>query len=265
MDRHGGHVGRDTGSRRSHSQPCIGRNEVAYDGAWSAVDGRSVPGGLAHRAGPGQSALTDVTAESGIDFHHRFGDDNLSNIVEGTGAGAVFFDYDGDGWLDIYLLSGCWTKDVSDNRGRKYRDKLTNRLYRNQQDGTFEDVTEKAGVGDKGFSFGWSAADFDNDGDLDLYVLQLRQQRLLSQQRRRHVYRYLRVIRAGEPAVEPVGALVRLRQRRRSGRVRRQLPEVRQRQVSRFLRRRKDIPGRSATVANPTHCTATTATARSRT
>ena len=117
--------------------------------------------------------LTDVTAEAGITFHHRFGDDNLSNIVEGTGSGAMFFDYNNDGWLDIYFVCAArWNKDVNDNRGRKYRGKLSNRLYRNKQDGTFEDVTDQAGVGDPdGFGVGCSAADYDNDGDLDLYVL----------------------------------------------------------------------------------------------
>lgn len=115
--------------------------------------------------------FTDVTEETGIEFHHRFGDDTLSNIVEGTGAGVVLFDYDGDGWLDIYFLCGCWHEEVSDNRGRKYRDKLSNRLYRNLGDGRFEDVTEAAGVGDKGFGVGGSAADYNGDGNIDLYVL----------------------------------------------------------------------------------------------
>ncbi len=125
--------------------------------------------------------LTDVTAEAGlmvktesgeIVFHHRFGDDDLSNIVEGSGAGAVMFDYNNDGWLDIYIVCGAWHKDVNDTRGRKYRGKLSNRLYRNRQDGTFEDVTAEAGVGDPdSFGFGCTAADYDNDGDLDLYVL----------------------------------------------------------------------------------------------
>ncbi len=116
-------------------------------------------------------SFTDVTEKAGLHFRHRFGDDKLSNIVEGTGAGAMFFDFDGDGWQDIYLLSGCWLKDVNDNRGRRYRGKLSNKLYRNNGDGTFTDVTEKARVGDRSFSVGCSAADFDNDGDLDLYVL----------------------------------------------------------------------------------------------
>jgi hypothetical protein len=115
--------------------------------------------------------FTDITKEAGINFKHSYGDFELSNIVEGTGAGAMFFDYDGDGWLDIYLVNGCWLKSVNDNRGRKLRGKLTNCLYRNNGDGTFTNATEKAGVGDTGFGFGCSAADFDNDGDLDLYVL----------------------------------------------------------------------------------------------
>ncbi len=115
--------------------------------------------------------FADVTEEAGIHFKHSFGDFDLSNIVEGTGAGAMFFDYDGDGWLDIYLLNGCWLSTVSDNRGRQLRGKLRNALYRNNGDGTFTDVTEKAGVGDRGFSCGASAADYDGDGDLDLYVL----------------------------------------------------------------------------------------------
>ncbi|MBN1805191.1 MAG: CRTAC1 family protein [Sedimentisphaerales bacterium] len=113
----------------------------------------------------------DVTEEAGINTKHSFGDFDLSNIVEGTGAGAMFFDYDGDGWLDIYFVNGSWLKNVNDNRGRSLRGKLTNSLYRNNGDGTFKNVTNQAGVGDKGFGFGCSSADFDNDGDVDLYVL----------------------------------------------------------------------------------------------
>jgi len=116
--------------------------------------------------------FTDVTDQAGIRFKQSFGDFELSNIVEGTGSGAMFFDYNGDGWLDIYFPNGRWHKDVSDNRGRELRGKLRNYLYRNNGDGTFTDVTEEAGVGggDK-YGVGCSATDFDNDGDLDLYVL----------------------------------------------------------------------------------------------
>ena len=115
--------------------------------------------------------FTDVTEQAGIRFRHSFGDFELGNIVEGTGAGAAFFDYDNDGWLDIYFVNGRWLEDVSDNRGRRLKDKLTNALYRNNGDGTFTDVTEKAGVGGKGYGVGVSAADYDGDGNIDLYVL----------------------------------------------------------------------------------------------
>jgi len=124
-----------------------------------------------HTGKPELPVFTDVTEEAGIRFKHGYGDFDLSNIVEGTGTGAMFFDYDGDGWLDIYFPNGCWLKDLSDNRGRKLRGKLANSLYRNNGDGTFTDVTRKAGVGDTGYGVGCSAADFDRDGDLDLYVL----------------------------------------------------------------------------------------------
>jgi hypothetical protein len=72
--------------------------------------------------------FTDVTKQAGINIKHSYGDFDLSNIVEGTGAGATFFDYNGDGWLDIYFVNGCWLKTVNDNRGRSLRDKLTNSL-----------------------------------------------------------------------------------------------------------------------------------------
>lgn len=113
----------------------------------------------------------DVTQAAGLQFKHSYGDYDLSNIVEGTGSGALFFDYDGDGWQDIYFVQGCWLKEVNDNRGLKLRGKLTNQLFRNNGDGTFADVTAKAGVGDRGFGTGCSAADYDADGDPDLYVL----------------------------------------------------------------------------------------------
>jgi hypothetical protein len=125
-------------------------------------------GGFASETLP---VFTDVTKKAGINVKHSYGDFDLTNIVEGTGAGAMFFDYDADGWLDIYFMNGCWLKNVNDNRGRSLRGKLANYLYRNNGDGTFTDVTEEADVGDKGYGVGCSAADFDQDGDLDLYVL----------------------------------------------------------------------------------------------
>jgi hypothetical protein len=116
--------------------------------------------------------FTDITEQAGITFKHSFGDYELDNIVEGTGSGPCFFDYDGDGDLDIYLPNGRWTKGVSDNRGRPLIGKLQNALYRNNGDGTFTDVTAAAGVAGASYSYSASAADYDGDGDLDLYVSQ---------------------------------------------------------------------------------------------
>ncbi len=132
---------------------------------------------------PAVPVFTDVTEKAGIQFKHSFGDQNLDNIVEGTGAGAMFFDYDNDGYLDIYLVNGRYRPPVpgdktspapgfSDNTGRRLRGKLSNKLYHNNHDGTFTDVTEKAGVsGGNSFGVGCSAADYDGDGFVDLYVL----------------------------------------------------------------------------------------------
>jgi len=116
-------------------------------------------------------AFVDVLPKSGISFQRSFGDHELSNIVEGTGSGACVFDYDGDGKLDLYFPQGRWETTVSDNRGRDLIGQLRNALYRNRGDFQFEDVTEKAGVGGRNFAFGCSAADYDNDGKIDLLVL----------------------------------------------------------------------------------------------
>jgi len=116
--------------------------------------------------------FTEVARDAGLSFKHSYGDHHLDNIVEGTGGGACYFDYDSDGFQDIYFVTGTWTKSVSDNEGRDLRGKLSNKLYRNNGNGTFTDVTTKAGVDGKGiFSSGCSAADYDNDGKIDLYVL----------------------------------------------------------------------------------------------
>jgi hypothetical protein len=120
----------------------------------------------------GWPKFTDITEQAGIRFKHSLGDFDMSNIAEATGPGCAVFDFDNDGFMDIYFVNGRWHPDISDNRGRTLRGKLWNALYRNNGDGTFTDVTERAGVAGHEDSYGMaaSAADYDNDGDLDLYV-----------------------------------------------------------------------------------------------
>jgi len=114
--------------------------------------------------------FTDVTAESGISFHHSFGDEEMSSILETTGSGCAFFDYDKDGNLDLYVVNGCYLEGINDSESVFKNAKLTNHLYRNNGDGTFTDVTEKANVGDEGYGMGCVIGDYDNDGDADIYV-----------------------------------------------------------------------------------------------
>lgn len=114
----------------------------------------------------------DVTAASGIDFHHSFGAARLGSLIESTGGGAVWFDYNNDGLLDLYVVSG--TPLAAGMHPYPLRKppavKPHNHLYRNDGQGKFTDVTEKAGVGPDLFGMGAVAADYDNDGNTDLFV-----------------------------------------------------------------------------------------------
>lgn len=114
--------------------------------------------------------LTDVTKQAGIDFIHSIGDYKLSNIIESTGGGVCVFDYNNDGKPDIYFINGTYKKGISHIKGRKLNGKLKNSLYRNNGNGTFSDVSDIAGVGDHGYGMGAVSADYDNDGDADLFI-----------------------------------------------------------------------------------------------
>jgi hypothetical protein len=104
----------------------------------------------------------------GLDFVHSIGDDELNNIVESSGGGAAFLDYDQDGYIDLYACSGSWMKGVSESE--KPDNPPENHLYRNLGNGTFEDVTRKADVGGPWYSMGVTVGDYNNDGYPDLYV-----------------------------------------------------------------------------------------------
>ncbi len=112
-------------------------------------------------AGP---RYTEVTREAGIDFVHHNGAGGRKYVIETVGPGCAFFDYDGDGRLDIYLVDGAEVP------GTKLAEKPMSRLYRNQGEGRFEDATLASGAGSTGYGMGCAAADYDNDGDQDLFA-----------------------------------------------------------------------------------------------
>lgn len=119
--------------------------------------------------------FTDITAEAGLDgFGHTTGAFGEKWFPEAMGSGGGFVDVDGDGWMDIVLASGgVWAQSPGTTLPPVV-------LYRNNGDGTFTDWTEQAGLGDlETYSLGILAADYDNDGDQDLYVTTLYENLLL--------------------------------------------------------------------------------------
>ena len=110
----------------------------------------------------------EIGQEIGLDFVHSIGDVDLTNIIQSDGGGAAFLDFDQDGYIDIYACSGTWLEGVS--KSEKPAELPGNHLYHNRGDGTFEDVTKKAGVGGPWFSMGVTSGDFNNDGYPDLFI-----------------------------------------------------------------------------------------------
>ncbi len=117
---------------------------------------------------PNDEYYQEIAAQIGLDFVHSIGDDELSNIVESSGVGAAFLDFDQDGYIDIYACNGTWTEKLSG--GEKPKNPPHNHLYRNVGNGTFQDVTEEAGVGGPWYSMGITVGDYDNNGYPDIYL-----------------------------------------------------------------------------------------------
>ena len=111
----------------------------------------------------------DVTAKAGINFVQQFCDDRIANILESNGSGLVVIDYDNDGYMDLYFVNPGPLEGVTHHAPGTKRQ--PNRLYHNNRDGTFTDVTDKAGVGGAGFGVAAAAADYDGDGWTDLFVV----------------------------------------------------------------------------------------------
>jgi enediyne biosynthesis protein E4 len=117
-------------------------------------------------------AFVDVTKQLGVNFQYQASHTSKKYLLETMGAGVALFDYDNDGRLDLYLVNGAPLGDptpkgtIPQKTGPQY----WNRLYHQKADGTFEDVTEKAGLQGAGYGMGVAVGDFDNDGYDDLYV-----------------------------------------------------------------------------------------------
>ncbi len=118
----------------------------------------------------------DVTQKVTIDFRHQFCHRRIANILLSNGSGAAVLDFDNDGWMDLYFVNWGPLAGVTDPQFAGARE--SNRLFRNRGDGTFEDVTERAGVSGSGFGSAAAVGDFDNDGFADIYVVNIGQSRL---------------------------------------------------------------------------------------
>jgi hypothetical protein len=112
---------------------------------------------------PFLSRMTDVAKQAGLTQSIIYGGiDTKSYIVEVVGCGAAFIDYDNDGWMDLFVLSGTRLDNAPSD--------ATNRLYKNNRDGTFSDVTVKAGLRRTGWASAVTVGDYDNDGFDDIFV-----------------------------------------------------------------------------------------------
>jgi hypothetical protein len=127
--------------------------------------------GIAQNAAP-PITFADVSERSKIRFLHRSSATSQKYLIEAMSGGTAVFDYDGDGLPDVFFVNGAQLADPMPE-GRmpdKTPEAFWNRLYRNNGDGTFTDVTRKAGLQGAGYGMGVAAADYDNDGRTDLYV-----------------------------------------------------------------------------------------------
>jgi hypothetical protein len=141
--------------------------------------GRSYDGGdtLKKPPPPGPQApspvtFKDITAQTRIDFRQTASLTSQKYLLESMGGGVALFDYDSDGRLDLYFTNGARLDDPMAKGASpdKREQKFWNRLYHQKADGTFEDVTERAGVKGEGYSMGVAAGDYDADGFVDFYV-----------------------------------------------------------------------------------------------
>lgn len=128
------------------------------ESAFAAPQQRAIP------ATSGYPVFRDAARAAGLDFIHLSGASEEKFLPEIVGSGGLFFDFDGDGWVDIFLVDGGSWADVTVAGRAKHR------LYRNVGRGHFEDVTAKSGIRHRGYGMGACAGDINNDGLIDLYI-----------------------------------------------------------------------------------------------
>ena len=134
---------------------CTQNNQHKKEGQFSAPS-------------PSNDFYQEIGQLIGIDFVHSIGGEHLNNIIESSGGGASFLDFDKDGFIDLYLCSGQWKEGFT--KDPQPAEKAHNHLYRNLGNGTFEDVTKKSHTDDDAYSMGAAIGDYNNDGYPDIYL-----------------------------------------------------------------------------------------------
>jgi len=127
---------------------------------------------FAKQAASTSDIFVDITQKLGVSFQYKASHTSKKYLPETMGAGVALFDYDNDGRLDLFLVNGAPLPDPSPKKSIpvKTGPEYWNRLYHQKPDGSFEDVTEKAGLQGAGYGMGVAVGDYDNDGFEDLYV-----------------------------------------------------------------------------------------------
>ena len=143
---------------------CLGAAALALAFLVYSPKPQQAPSPPPSEPAPGPILLRDVTGQTGITFRHTDGSSGQHYIVESVCCGLALFDYDQDGYVDLYFVNGAPL------RGTEVDVPPRNALYRNEGKWKFTEVTDRAGVGDTGYGLGVAAADYDNDGDPDLYL-----------------------------------------------------------------------------------------------
>src|SRR6266566_2689911 len=150
-------------TRRSFLHYSLGALAVGSPGQGVVSRKTKAEPRMAPSGRPFNARFTDIAKEAGLGLPVVYGAaDHKDYIVETIGCGCAFFDYENDGWLDVFLLSGTRLTNVPPG--------TSNRLFRNNRDGTFTDVTEKAGLLRTGWACGVCVGDYNNDGFDDLFV-----------------------------------------------------------------------------------------------